>query len=467
MVDTAGHGEDPSLASCESAHRGTGEAVGAVQTPDDAADEGPDPAEAPPWTPDRTPGGVAVADPVTVVDAAEDPGDDEDWARPAFSLRNLTPVLLLRAAHPRQAVTTAVGMAVAAALAGRPGRELLLVLGTVLVGQAILGWFNDLVDRRRDARHQLPGKPLADGRLDPGTVWFCLALAVFLVVPLSVANGLYAAAAYLASLAIGLLGQWVWLRKGFFSWVPWAAAFALYPAFLSYGGWGGQERGAPPELLITVLAALLGIGVHFLTRAVGPGAGQRGRLDLPAAQARAADRRLPAAVGRGDLHGAGAGRARVRRHLRRARAGAALADGCCASTSVLPCSPDARSGCWQEPSSSPCRSWARAGSTRPPTRSTPPPRASTTATVEVDVLAAVVVAAQPSSGTFIASLSNNSSIEDAALESVAGAGDAEGLTFSAIDSRSRSRRAASSTSPTRTRSPSPGDFEAGQFVEVI
>jgi 4-hydroxybenzoate polyprenyltransferase len=179
--------------------------------------------------------------------------------------RDLTPLLLLRAAHPRQALLTAVGLSIAAALAGRPSRELLLVLGTVLVGQVVLGWSNDLVDRRRDARHQREGKPLADGRLDPGTLWFCLAVAVLLVVPLSVANGLYAAAAYLGSLAIGLAGQWVRLRKGLLSWVPWAAAFALYPAFLSYGGWGGQERGAPPELLITALAALLGIGVHLLT----------------------------------------------------------------------------------------------------------------------------------------------------------------------------------------------------------
>ena len=83
-------------------------------------------------------------------------------------------------------------MAIAAALAGRPSRELLLVLCTVLVGQVILGWFNDLVDRARDARHQRTDKPLADGRLDPGTVWFCLALAVFLVVPLSIVPQLVA-----------------------------------------------------------------------------------------------------------------------------------------------------------------------------------------------------------------------------------------------------------------------------------
>jgi 4-hydroxybenzoate polyprenyltransferase len=228
-----------------------GEAAVAVQAPDTAA----------PTTAATTAGGVGTA----VVEDPDDEVTQQESPSPAFSLRNLLPFLLIRAAHPRQALLTAVGMTVAAALAGRPSRELLLILGTVLTGQVVLGWFNDLVDRHRDAGHERTGKPLADGRLDPGTLWFCLALAVLLVVPLSIANGLYAGSAYLLSLAIGLAGQWVWLRKGFLSWLPWAAAYALYPAFISYGGWGGQERGAPPELLITGLAALLGIGVHLLT----------------------------------------------------------------------------------------------------------------------------------------------------------------------------------------------------------
>jgi 4-hydroxybenzoate polyprenyltransferase len=233
------------------ARREAADTGGAVQSAERTADRAP---SAPPAD--------TLTEPAPDADTTEDGWEPEP---PQFKLGNLTPFLLVRAAHPRQALITAVGMTVAAALAGRPSRELLLILGTVLVGQVILGWFNDLVDRKRDARHQRTGKPLADGRLDPGTVWFCLALAVFLVVPLSVGNGLYAGSAYLISLAIGLAGQWVWLRKGFLSWLPWAAAFALYPAFLSYGGWGGQEKGAPPELLITGLAALLGIGVHLLT----------------------------------------------------------------------------------------------------------------------------------------------------------------------------------------------------------
>jgi hypothetical protein len=170
---------------------------------------------------------------------------------------------LLRAAHPRQALITATGLAVAAALSGREGREVALVFATVLVGQAILGWHNDLMDRRRDERRLPSSKPIADGYLDPGTAWFALICGVLLVVPLAVSNGVTAGCLYLASLGIGLVGNVV-LRRGLLSWLPWAAAFALYPAFLSYGGWGGQTTGNPPQLAMVVLAGLLGIGVHVL-----------------------------------------------------------------------------------------------------------------------------------------------------------------------------------------------------------
>ena len=88
------------------------------------------------------------------------------------------PVLLLRACHPRQAVLTAAGMAVAAAVSGRAAREVGLVLATVLVGQAVLGWDNDLVDEKADRAAQRTDKPLATGALERGTVGFVLACAV-------------------------------------------------------------------------------------------------------------------------------------------------------------------------------------------------------------------------------------------------------------------------------------------------
>lgn len=179
------------------------------------------------------------------------------------SWRELGPVLLLRAAHPRQALLTALGVTVAAALAGRATRELGLVFLTVLVGQAVIGWHNDLVDRKRDEANEVPGKPLVGGLLDPGTVWFALACAVLLVVPLALSNGVTAGTAYLMAMAIGLMGNVSW-RRGPLSWVTWALSFALYPAFLSYGGWGGDHLGEAPEITITVLAGLLGICVHIL-----------------------------------------------------------------------------------------------------------------------------------------------------------------------------------------------------------
>ena len=179
------------------------------------------------------------------------------------TLAHTTPVLLLRAAHPRQAALTAIGLAGAAALAGRPSREVGLVLATVLVGQAVLGWHNDLVDRARDAKRLPSGKPIADGYLDPGTAWFAWGCGVLLLVPLAVSNGVTAGCLYIVSVGIGLVGNVV-LRNGPFSWLTWAAAYSLYPAFLSYGGWGGQTTGNPPAVAMVVLAAALGVGVHFL-----------------------------------------------------------------------------------------------------------------------------------------------------------------------------------------------------------
>ncbi|WP_432477594.1 UbiA family prenyltransferase [Nocardioides sp. GXQ0305] len=192
-----------------------------------------------------------------------------------------TPIALLRCAHPTLGLVTAVGLAGAAALSGRSSVAVGMVLATAVVGQAVLGWHNDLVDRARDASHARTDKPLVRGDLDPSTVWFWLAVAVMLVVPLAVFHGVWAGVAYLGSLLVGILGNLV-LRGSWLSWLPWATSFALYPAFLAYGGWAGQGRETPPELTVTVLAALLGVCVHVLVALPGLVAdNQDGRRHLP------------------------------------------------------------------------------------------------------------------------------------------------------------------------------------------
>jgi 4-hydroxybenzoate polyprenyltransferase len=180
-----------------------------------------------------------------------------------FRTQRGTAVSLLLASHPVATAAMTTGVAVAAALTGRAAREVALVAATVLCGQLTVGWLNDVVDRDRDRVVGRQDRPVAMGWIDPGTVLFAAACAVLLVVPLAIANGTLAGIAYLGSVASAWAYN-VWFRRTVLSWLPYAVSFGLLPAFLSYGGWGGGVHGSPPTLTMTGLAALLGVGVHFL-----------------------------------------------------------------------------------------------------------------------------------------------------------------------------------------------------------
>ena len=148
---------------------------------------------------------------------------------------------------PAPGLLTALALAIAAAVSGRPPREVALVLATVLVGQAVLGWDNDLVDEhgrprrrahRQAARHRA-ARP-RHGRLRAGLRRAAAGAARALQrdhgrpAPTCCRSG------------VGLAGN-RWLRGGPLSWLPWAVSFALYPAYLSYGGWGGGAHGRPAD----------------------------------------------------------------------------------------------------------------------------------------------------------------------------------------------------------------------------
>jgi 4-hydroxybenzoate polyprenyltransferase len=173
-------------------------------------------------------------------------------------------ISLVLAAHPVSAAAMTAVVTLAAGLSGRPALECLLVAATVLSGQVTVGWLDDVLDRHRDKQAGRLDRPVALGWVDPGTVTFAIAVVVLLLVPLSVANGTYAGVAHLA--AVGSVWLYdLWLKRTALSWLPYAVSFGLLPAFLSYGGLGGGVHGSPPTIAMTVLAALLGIGVHFLT----------------------------------------------------------------------------------------------------------------------------------------------------------------------------------------------------------
>jgi 4-hydroxybenzoate polyprenyltransferase len=170
---------------------------------------------------------------------------------------------LLLSCHPLPAATMTVVLTAGAALSGRSATECLLVLATVLCGQLTVGWINDVVDRDRDRRVGRADKPVARGWIEPRTVVVATACAALLVVPLSLGNGTAAGVAHLAA----VLSAWMYdltFKQTVLSWLPYAVSFGLLPAFLSYGGLGLGLHGAPPTFSMTVLAALMGIGIHFL-----------------------------------------------------------------------------------------------------------------------------------------------------------------------------------------------------------
>lgn len=180
-----------------------------------------------------------------------------------FRKQRGTTLSLVLSSHPLPTLAMTVGLSAAAALTGRPPLEVGLVAATVLTGQLTVGWLNDVVDRDRDREVGRLDKPVAMGWIDPGTVTFAIAVAVLAVIPLSIANGTYAGLAHLGAVASAWLYN-LWFKKSVLSPLPYIVSFGLLPAFLSYGGLGGGMHGSPPTWAMTVLAALLGIGIHFL-----------------------------------------------------------------------------------------------------------------------------------------------------------------------------------------------------------
>jgi len=173
-------------------------------------------------------------------------------------------ISLVLAGHPVAAALMTAALTVAAAISGRSSRECLLVAATVLTGQLAVGWLDDVVDRHRDRLLARQDKPVAMGWIEPGTVTFATACAVLVLIPLSIANGTEAGLALLGA----VLSAWsytLFFKRTVLSWLPYAVGYGLLPAFLSYGGLGGGLHGAPPTRAVTVLAALLGVGIHFLT----------------------------------------------------------------------------------------------------------------------------------------------------------------------------------------------------------
>lgn len=165
---------------------------------------------------------------------------------------------LLAACHPLPAAAVTLLTAALATAAGHGLAGGAVAVGAVAAGQLSVGWCNDRADLPRDLAVGRRDKPLVAGTVRPAAVARAAALALLVCIPLSLAGGLLAGAVHL----VGVAAAWgynLWLKRTAASWLPYALAFGLLPAFVTLG-----LPGAPwPPPWLTAAAALLGAGAHF------------------------------------------------------------------------------------------------------------------------------------------------------------------------------------------------------------
>ncbi|MGN6250878.1 MAG: UbiA family prenyltransferase [Marmoricola sp.] len=172
--------------------------------------------------------------------------------------------LLLRAAHPRQALLLAVAIVVLAAYSDRGIGPSLVAGAAVLLVQLTAGLLNDVFDAPLDRRAGRARKPVATGELPAGNASFLAVVLGLLALPVSLQNGTLAGIALLLTLPVAFVHDRI-LRRTPASFLGWMATFALLPVFLAYGGWGGGRHGADPTWQFVLVSAFVGLCVHLGT----------------------------------------------------------------------------------------------------------------------------------------------------------------------------------------------------------
>ncbi|WP_329171978.1 UbiA family prenyltransferase [Streptomyces sp. NBC_01477] len=165
---------------------------------------------------------------------------------------------VVRACHPEPTLSVTALMTALSAASGRGPTACALIGAAVMCGQLSVGWCNDLVDAARDTAAGRTDKPLAAGTAARGAVAAATAAALAACVVLSLAAGRAAGAAHLT----GVAAAWAYnlgIKRTAASWVPYALAFGLLPAFVTLGLPG---RPWPPAWAMAA-GALLGVGAHF------------------------------------------------------------------------------------------------------------------------------------------------------------------------------------------------------------
>ena len=143
------------------------------------------------------------------------------------------------------------------ALAAGAGSRTLLIAAAVLAGQLSIGWSNDYLDAGIDRAAGRLDKAVVRGSVSEHGLLRAALAAAAVSLPLSLANGLAAAAAQLGTTACG----WAYnlgLKRTLASPLPYVVAFALTPpAYVAFA----LDRTPEPQLMVA--GGLLGLCAHF------------------------------------------------------------------------------------------------------------------------------------------------------------------------------------------------------------
>ena len=153
-----------------------------------------------------------------------------------------------------------VALGICAWVMGVRDQNLVVFVAAVLFGQFSVGWVNDFIDARLDRTVGRSEKPIVAGTLETSSLKVPIAIALILVVPLSIlAAGWIGGLAHIAAVGSAHIYN-VYLSRTVWSWVPYAVSFSLLPFFVAQAG----SRVLWPELPMILLFELVGVIAHLL-----------------------------------------------------------------------------------------------------------------------------------------------------------------------------------------------------------
>jgi 4-hydroxybenzoate polyprenyltransferase len=161
--------------------------------------------------------------------------------------------------HPGPSLAITALAALLAAQAAPRGIGPALTVPAMLALQFSIGWSNDAFDASRDAAAGRTDKPLATGAIGPGPVWAAAGLSLLAALGMALAIGTATGIITAVMAAAG----WAYnagLKSALASGLMYLVGFGLVPAYAA-----STLPGHPwPRWQVTVAAALIGLGAHFV-----------------------------------------------------------------------------------------------------------------------------------------------------------------------------------------------------------